>query len=248
MGLYKTEGVVLKSIDFGEADKIVTFYTSQQGKVRAVAKGGRRLKSGFGASLELLTYNDLTFYKSENRDLATLSQCKIQESFSPLREDLEKIAYAFYLAELVSEMAQEANLPLFNLLLKTLYLFREGYDKKILIQAFALQMLHLVGYKPSLETCLICKEKIKEQKDLKFSIFRGGIICSKCGGGKGRAISPPAVGIMRQFLKMEIEKIGRLKVPENIFQEIKGILNIYIHYHLEKRLKSLNFLELVEGK
>ncbi|GAJ03578.1 unnamed protein product, partial [marine sediment metagenome] len=123
--LYKTEGIVLKSIEYQEADKIVTIYTKDYGKITAIAKGVRKTKSKFGSSLEILTYSIFLFYKGRNLDI--VSQTEILESFFSTSKEVIKFAFAANCVEVVNRLTEEReiNIGLFNLLKEVLHYLRE---------------------------------------------------------------------------------------------------------------------------
>ena len=118
---YNTEAVVLRKSELGEADSILTLYTPKRGKLRAVARGVRRPKSKLGGHVELLTYSQMSLSKSRNLDIITQSQTI--ESFLPLRDDLLRTSQALYVAEIIGQSTaeEEANYPLFKLLVDTLH-------------------------------------------------------------------------------------------------------------------------------
>jgi len=233
----KTQGIVLGFTDWHETSKIVTFYTKDFGKIRGVAKGARRKKSKF-SPLEILNHHIIVFYKREDKDLYTLSECQAKETFPNIRKDIKKVAYGAYLAELVDAVStSEKNEPLFDLFLKALYFLERREDSEIIIRAFETRLLDILGFGLHLNTCLICKKELKN--NFKFNPGLGGLIC----------IHHPQDGIRtseetRRFLRNP----GIKKVSSETRNQLKTVLQNSILYHIGKKLKSLGFLEAIEGE
>lgn len=231
----KTQGIVLGSTDWHETSKIVTFYTKDFGKIRGVAKGARRKKSKF-SPLEILSRHTIVFYEREDRDLYTLGECQAEETFPNIRKDIKKIAYGAYLAELVNAVStSEKNELLFDLFSKALHFLDKKEDSEIIVRAFEIRLLDILGLGLHLDSCLICKKELKE--NFKFNPGLGGLIC----------IHHPQDGIRlseetRRFLKSP----GIKKVSSETRKELKTILQNSILYHIGKKLKSLDFLEAIE--
>lgn len=231
----KTQGIVLGFTDWHETSKIVTFYTKDFGKIRGVAKGARRKKSKF-SPLEILSHHTIVFYKREDKDLYTLSECQAKETFPHIRKAIKKIAYGAYLAELVDTVStSEKNEALFDLFLKALHFLEKKEDSEIIVRAFETRLLDILGFGLHLDTCLICKKELKN--NFKFNPGLGGLIC----------IHHPQDGIRlseetRKFLKSP----GIKKVSPETRKELKAILQNSILYHIGKKLKSLDFLEAIE--
>ncbi len=243
--LFKTEGIVLRGWDLGETDRIITFYSKDYGKIKAVAKGVRRTKSRFGSSMELLSYDDLLIYKGRGLDI--IQQCSIKESFRKIREDLVKMVYGSYLAELIDAMTgeNEQNEWLFRLLLSTLHLFEEYSELAIITRAFELKALTILGYKPNLDNCVNCNKEI-EDKRVVFSPSQGGIICDDCHRERGNdevIISRGALNLMRLLTRINITKAGRVKDSGGFGKETEKALRWYISYYLERQLNSLTLLD-----
>ena len=104
MGQFKTWAIVIKTLDYGESDRIVAFYTSDFGKVKGIAKGAKRSKRRFPNALELFTLNRLIFFDKKESGLVRIEGCDIINTFPAIREDIRKIAFGCYLVELVDEM------------------------------------------------------------------------------------------------------------------------------------------------
>ena len=175
-GLYKDEGVVLKAIKLGEADRILTIYTRYNGKVDAVAKGIRKTKSRFGARLEPFTRVDLMLYRG--RSLDTITGVDIVDSFKAIHTDYESLTAAAAVAELVDKITPEREkaLPVYALLVSALKALNAGGPSTV-VPAFYVKLLSISGYHPQLRMCGHCGSGT----DLRgFSAPLGGIVCESC--------------------------------------------------------------------
>ena len=162
---YRTEAIIVRRTDFGEADRIVTLYTASYGKVRAVARGARRPRSKLGGSLELFSHTEAQL--ARGRDLDIITQAEIVRAYHHLRDDLWRTSLACYAAELVDRLneVQQPNPPLFALLLDTLgYLDEGGPAEALVMRRFETQLLGLLGYLPELYHCTACSECLQPSR------------------------------------------------------------------------------------
>lgn len=247
MALLKTDAIVLRARDFGEADKIVTLLTREEGKLQAVAKGARRPRNRMVGATEVFTYGDFLLFRGRNLD--TISQCEIRESFRTLREDLTKMAYASYLTELAGEVIREKdrNDGLFLLLLATLHLLTEAEDPEVLTKVFEFKLLSLAGYRPRLEECVECGRPV-EGSPVRFTMA-GGVLCRECVSAESPIviISRGTLEMMKRLLEVDPRRAHVLKLSPDIAAELGRLARNYIAYHLERRLKSLEFLDMIRG-
>src|SRR3990170_1910395 len=174
--VYKTEAVVLKRFNLGEADRILTLYTPNLGKIRAIAKGVRRTKSKMGGHVELFTRSALMLAHGQNLDV--LTQAQTLDSFLPLRDDLQRTAWGIYVIELVDQFTadNQENYPLYKLLIETLHRLCEAPDGELVLRYLELQLLRLAGSQPQLQRCPACREKLTPIAN-GFSPEAGGVLC-----------------------------------------------------------------------
>lgn len=248
MPLFKTHGIVIKQINLGEADKIITLFTDKLGKVDAVAHGSRKPKSRLLSSTQVFCYGEYMLYKGKT--LYTINQADIIESFQRILSDLYTLTYVSYMIELIDILTEqeESNLDLFALLLKTMYLMTdENIDRELLIRAFEIKCMAVSGYMPNLYECSVCNKN--ERGSYNFSSRLGGLVCSDCSRDLDGYIKIDAstIGVMRYILKSGIENLRTLKVSEQNKNEMKKILKNYIKYYLEKEFKSLEFLDDIKN-
>jgi DNA repair protein RecO (recombination protein O) len=242
--VYKTEGVVLKRSDVGEADKIVTLYTPYLGKIRAVAKGVRRPTSKLGGHVELFTQTQVLIARGRNLDIIT--QAETRCSFIEIRDDLRRLSYAYYLAELVDRFTEEhiENTPLYRLLLAALGALSGGRDLDLELRAFELHLLRLVGYQPQLFHCVACGRAMEPVLNA-FSATAGGVFCPGCGLSEPlrREVSLDALKVLRFLQTNDFAAFARLRVSQALNEELEALLGEYIRYLLERNLKSVEFLQ-----
>lgn len=244
--LYKTEGIVLKSMEYEEADKIVTIYTKNYGKITAIAKGVRKTKSKFGSSLEILTHSIFLIYKGRNIDI--VSQTEILESFFSTSKEVIKFAFAANCVEIINKLTEEReiNINLFNLLKEVLHYLREANDPKLLALSFKWQTMSILGYRPSLIHCCRCNKSVEEQKEMYFNTREGGLICKKCiAEDKVECIKVSLYfnKLLRKILITRLSTISNASIPDKKMKELEKITDIYIAYHSEKSFKTDEFLK-----
>jgi len=239
--LYKTEGIVLKSMEYQEADKIVTIYTKNYGKITAIAKGVRKTKSKFGSSLEILTHSIFLIYKGRNMDI--VSQTEILESFFSTSKEVIKFAFAANCVEVVNRLTEEReiNIGLFNLLKEVLHYLRESNDPKLLTLSFKWQTMSILGYRPSLDHCCRCNKSVENQKEMYFNIKEGGLVCNNCiVKDKEGCVK---VSLLRKILITPLSTISNATIPDKKMKELEKLTDLYIAYHSEKSFKTDRFLK-----
>lgn len=242
--VYRTKGVVLKRIDLGEADKILTIYTSHFGKMRAVAKGVRRPSSRLGGHVDEFAYADILLAKGRELDIVTQSQTL--DTFRRMREELWRGSYAYYVAELVDSFTEDRieNQPLFDLLVATLQRLSEGDDLWTTVRFFELHLLDLVGYRPELVHCVGCRTEIKPEANY-FSSLMGGVLCPACGRMDVSAgtLSLSSLKVLRYLQRLSAPPSGGLKLDSSIRREVEVATRSHIEHLLERAVKSTAFLE-----
>lgn len=242
--IYRTRGVVLKSIDLGEADKILTIYASGIGKLRAVAKGVRRPSSRLGGHVDEFAYSEMLL--ARGRDLDVVTQSQTLDPFRSMREELWRASYGYYVSELVDCFTEERieNEPLFDLLVGTLRLLGEASDLWTVARFLELHLLELVGYRPELVRCLGCRSEIRPETNF-FSSFQGGVLCPSCGRGEAAAapISLNGLKVLRYLQRIDSPPPGGLRLDSTARREAEATMRSYVEYLLERAVKSTAFLD-----
>jgi len=244
--VYRTEAVVLRHSDFGEADRLLTVYTPYMGKLRLLAKGVRKPTSRKAGHLESFTRTQLLIARGRNLDIIT--QAEIIEPYVALRQDLWRLSHAYYVAELVDRFSEEQseNYPLYRLLCDVLGWICESSDLALTMRFFELHMLSLVGYRPQLFDCPRCNARLEPVTNF-FSAEAGGALCPRCGEGErgARAISLGALKVLRYLQTHEYAECAHLQLRKATHSELEEVLQNYLVHILERRLKSVEFLDIL---
>lgn len=246
MKLYKLQAVVLKAASMREAHLLLTLFSLEKGKVRAVAYGAAKPASRKRGAVQPFTCS--LFLLRRGRELDSVAQCEVLEAFPAVRESLDRLACAFYLADLLDGATAEGEpaAPLYWLFLESLRALKE-VDAHVLCRAFEAKMLALLGWQPILEKCASCGESVGGRR-VSFHIPSGGILCSSCASRAEGALDchRGTVEWLKTLLRWETARLGRLRVDRPAKEELKEILHRYMLHYLERSARSLAFLEAAE--
>jgi DNA repair protein RecO (recombination protein O) len=241
MGLYRDQGVVLRTYRLGEADRIVVIATRTSGKVRAVAKGVRKTKSKFGGRLEPVSHVALQLY--EGRELDIVTQAEAIDHFRAIREDLERLTKATTLLEAVDQVAQEGepNARLYTMLVGALRSLA-AHDSALLVPAFFWKLLALEGAPPILDECASCGGAATEGgvELVAFDLADGGTLCRSCR--RGMPISPDALALIRRILGGDLAAVLRDDAGP-VAHDVGALATRALEFHLERRLRSPGVLD-----
>ncbi|MEK6283011.1 MAG: DNA repair protein RecO [Acidobacteriota bacterium] len=244
MPVVETEALVLRTYNFGEADKIVVCLTRAEGLVRGVAKGCRKLKSRFGASLEPFTLVKINYYHKENQELVSLRQADIVKSHFDLSSEAEVLTGLAYMGDLVTEFSApyQPNELLFRMVTACLEAISESQaDLQIILRYFEVWLLKLEGYLPDIKHCGEC-HRVFDDKDATFIGPDLMLRCGQCSAGKGSALSRSLQKQLRATQRLPpfvFAKESR-EVPARIHREMAELTHQLIGRVLEKqpRLRS----------
>ncbi|GJL78361.1 MAG: DNA repair protein RecO [Nitrospinaceae bacterium] len=246
MPLYRTKGIVLRSINLSETDKLVTFMTEHFGRVKCVAKAARKIKSKFIGSLEPMSYVHLIYFGKESQTLHRLNNADIIQSFQAVREDFQKLYTGIYMNELVDAMAPEGHqeIKVFQLLLDSLEALQDQNNRELLCRMFEIRLLSLSGYRPELNHCTVCKST-RVNGWVGFSYNRRGIVCGTCMKSNGSEIkfTTGTWNYLKKMLTLEIKVSGRLKFPKGMDEEVEKVTHRLILSHVGRELKSYPFIK-----
>ncbi len=249
MRAYKVEAIILRAKTMREADKIITIFSRERGKQRVVAHGVSKAKSRKRGAVQPLCHSQLLLYKG--KELDSVTQAESITYFDHLRQNLEKLAWASYLCELVDGLnaENEPNEPLFILLLTGLkWLNQPETDlaaAEILVSGFEIKMLGLLGYLPELNCCVNCGAAISGK--ISFSLSQGGLLCDHCRSVDTKLyfLTPQSLDLLKQLIVTKPGGLTRLTPPQATYQEVKRLLHNLAKHHLERRAKALDFLEVL---
>lgn len=247
---FRVEAIVLRHRDWGEADRLLTLYTRQQGKLRAVAKGARKTRSRKAGHLQPFTR--VTAQLARARGPFIITQVETLDAYLPLRDDLTLTGQAAYLVELADRFIyeeEEMNIALFQLLSQSLTRLARGDDPWVLIRYYEMRLLDFLGFRPRLFHCASCANEIKAE-DQFFSAAQGGVLCPQCGVGQpsARSIGVEALKYLRHFQRSNYAEARRAAPDEEIRNKVEATMQFYITYMLERGLNSPRFLVEVKRK
>lgn len=271
MPLRKTSAVIVRALDYGEADRIVTLVAPDVGRLTGIAKGAKRSRRRFGAALELFTLVSATYFEKPAFELVRLEEAEILAGFPMIRRDLTKIAHAAYLVELAGRAVQprEPASRIFRLLVETLgAIDREPADEGRL-RAFELRLLALLGYSPELRRCARCRRPRPAAGRFRVSLHAGGLVCRACLGddpahGAGRmdpgpvaADRSPAGGDLVPVSGTLLDRLAsRLESSDGLAErhaplafgpeeaaEARALLPRLLSIHLGAEMKALGFID-----
>ncbi len=228
---------------------MLTLYTRERGKVRAIAKGARRIRSRKAGHLEPFTR--VTLQLAKGRDLLIVTQADTLDAYLPLGTDLVKTGYASYVVELLDRFTYEdesENYPIFGLLTEILNRIAVETDPWLAIRYYEVRLLDFLGYRPHLFECANCGKKIQPE-DQYFSPSAGGVLCPKCGAGLPGAwhISMDTLKHFRHFQRSSYAEAKRARPTHEVQDELETLMQKYFTYLLERGLNSPAFIKKIKN-
>jgi DNA repair protein RecO (recombination protein O) len=250
--LYKTEAIVLRSMDLGEADRVLTVLTPRLGKLRIIAKGIRRPRSRLGGGLE--PFSDVHLVLAIGRTFDVVTQASLEDPHLGLRNDLHSTAAAWYLVELADRFCEGSadSHQAFVLLAQGL----AGLDaapadvsREVVARWFELHLLDAMGFRPELSQCLECGAAIGPDGN-GFSPAAGGVLGPEClhAALGGRPISADALKVLRHLQRSSLSEVLRLRLPGVVQREVERVLHGNVSAVLERELRTRDFLDEVAAR
>ena len=244
---FRVEAVVLRHTDYGEADRILSLYTRQLGKTRALVKGARKVTSRKAGHLEPFTHVKLEL--ARGRDLLLVTQADTVEAYLPLGEDLILMGHASYVIELIDRFTYDdetENPAIFRLLTDTLARLASKTDPWLAIRYYEMRLLDYLGFRPQLFECVNCGREILAE-DQFYSFSAGGVICPKCGQGLPNLtrISVEALKYLRHFQRSSYAEASRARPSSEVQVEVESLMQGYFTYLLERELNTPGFIKRV---
>lgn len=240
--VYKTEGVILRRRNIGEADSIFTVLTEREGKFEAVARGVRKARSRMRGHLEPLTHSRLMLARGRSLDVFT--QAATIAPYRKVREDLERSALAMYCAELVDRFTVEhAEQPgVFDLLLGVLDALEVDAPAHV-VRYFELHLLSLSGYDLQLDACALCGGRLAAEETL-MSAEAGGLVCGGCraAAGVGRLVPVAGIKVLRHARVVDLAAFAAVRVDEELGRVLAAALGDAVRYHLEREVSSSSYV------
>ncbi|HDZ76802.1 MAG TPA: DNA repair protein RecO [Candidatus Omnitrophica bacterium] len=244
MAICKAEALVIRKFDFRETSIIVEFFTREFGRLKGILKGIRSNPKKFGSTLEPFSCNEIVFYRSRNSEIHLVSQCDLRDNFLEIRSDLKKINLASFFMELTSALLapEDKHEEVFELALSCLKDMSLAADPARIINIAQIKLLKLSGFKPHFDSCVLCDSKIDEYA--KFSTAFGGLLCFKCAyrDSNRHAVLKGTVASIRHIEKSDWQNSQRLGLSPLVKEELDMMLNRFVLFHLEKKLKTARFI------
>jgi DNA repair protein RecO (recombination protein O) len=238
---FRDSGIVLRTRDLGEADRIVTLLTRDRGKVRAVGKGVRRSKSRFGARLEPFTHVDLQLY--EGRNLDTVTQAVTLAAYgAAITADYPRFTAASAVVEAADKLSPVEGhpaRPLYRLTLGALATLARGTRATgAVLDSYLLRALAISGYAPALGDCAVCGRAGPHRA---FAASAGGMVCQDCRPPGAAAPGPATVALLGALLAGEGDDVAAAPAPAA--EEAAGLVAAFTQYHMERAIRSLRLVE-----
>ena len=245
LSLHKINGVVIKTKEFKENDKLVWLYTEKFGKVTAIAKGAKKSKSRLFALTLPLCYADYVLFKGKS--LFNLQEGKMENSFQGLLSNLDKLTYSSYICELIDICVEDAesNKELYRYFITCLYLLNtDALDYEMLIRSFELKLLKSTGYGLNLDQCVSCRKKLTVSNYISLAHFGG--VCEDCERNHGIYISKPAYNALRFLNNTEMDKVYRLNINSDVKKDVCKVNTFIISSSYSRKPKSLDMLNYIK--
>ena len=242
MPLEQAEAIVLRTFNVGEQDKIVVFFSRDKGIIKGIAKGARKFGSRFGSGLEPMSQVKIFYYEKERKDLVTVSNCDLIESFFEIQSE-PKISFTLsYFSELIEEFFPSSSKDdlLYRLMLTILQALKAGGNLDFLARYFEAWFLKINGVLPDFTKCKKCHKTLSKSGWL--SLKKDGAFCERCASQKKEKVTPE-LGMFLQWIKKNSppEK-GDLPFSPKQLESIRKILQEIIIFNLEKEPKTLRYL------
>jgi DNA repair protein RecO (recombination protein O) len=245
----RTEGIVLRHNDWGEADRMLWVYTRALGKVHILAKGIRKIRSRKAGHLEPFTLTMMLLAKG--RDFWIITQAETINAYISLRKDLDRLGHTAYIIELLERFSneEEENQALYRLVVETLDRIDREPEPRMAIRYYELRLLDLLGYRPRLFQCIHCGNEIIAE-DQFFSIPQGGVVCPGCAT---QVLSPIPITMetlkyLRHFQRSSYSEACRAHLTPEINKQIEQLMQSYLTFFLERGLNTPSFIQQVKPR
>jgi DNA repair protein RecO (recombination protein O) len=237
------EAIVLRTYNFADQDKIAVLFSREKGVLRGVAKGARKFGNRFGSSLEPMSRVRAFLYEKERKDLVTISNCDLLESFFDIQKDLRVAFTLSYFAELIEEFfpARTRDEVLFRLLLSVLRCLGSGGDLPFLTRYFEAWFLRTTGLLPDLARCRACRKPLADRSWL--SPKRDGAYCAACAPSKKDEVPPDTAAFLDWVRKNPPPESCPLPFQIGNPAGLRNVLQALIVFHLEKEPRTLRHLK-----
>ena len=246
MASEKTDAIMIRIVDFSESSCIATMFTRDFGKIGVMVKGARRPKSPFESAIDLLTESRIVFIHKSSDSLDLLTEAKLARRFRAATRSLPHLYAGYYLAELLDVLTHvgDPHPDLYELARETVIQLDELHDPLSLVIRFELNLLRLLGQKPSFENCTLCGGEIPQQPRVPFGQLSGGVLCGKCRVGQSRVISL-SWGVLEAMRLFSVCDTPLPAVDPMVLGELRGVLNNYMANIMGRRPRMQKLLSIL---
>ncbi len=248
MAVYSAEAVVLRKVDYSEADRVLTLFTLERGKIPAIAKGVRRAKARMSGQLDVFAHGRMMLAEGRNMDVIT--QFQRLSSTRGVGEDVGRAAVASVVAEVADKVLEERHPQpeLYRIVVAALAALGQGATPPLVeLSLFLGGTLVELGYAPELTVCARCGGSLGAAPSLGFSAIAGGVVCGHCveSMGTARPISQRTIKVIRVCVAGERDLFLKLRLDDEDLRAAEETLAGQLEHHLDRRLKSIDFVRRV---
>ena len=247
MPTYQADAIVLHRLDYGDADRILTLLTREHGKLAAIAKGSRRARARSGSGLDLFTRSHMMLARGRNLDV--VAQAERRGDTRNISGDLQRTAYACLVAEVTDKVLEDRH-PVDEVFELVAITFDRLNAPERAARAdtawFLMRILELLGYQPQLQDCASCGTALPEAPAW-FSPLLGGVLCARCGAHDqaGSSLTVNGLKVLRVMAAGDEALYDRLRLPAALLDEAEHALEAQLEYHLDRHLKSIDFIRSI---
>ena len=254
MPVFSSPAILLRRLDYGDFDVIITFFTLNRGKLSLIAKSAKKSTKRFAGILELFSVLEVVAGSSRSKGLAVLQEAVLKQPFSAIRSDFRKTAYASYWAELIYNWIEDnfKQVSLYRLLEHVFTELDRGRTSPAVLNIlFQMRLLTLSGHRPNLDDCNVCRKALEniKQDHIIIDSQRGGILCNNCRTGAS-SHTWFGKGTIKQLLWVEsgdLAKATRIKFSQSAIEEGTKFLEEFVCFHMGKQPRSLKFLRQIRS-
>ncbi|OIO38278.1 MAG: DNA repair protein RecO [Candidatus Omnitrophica bacterium CG1_02_49_16] len=247
MSVTKTRAFALKTQDYRDTSLLATFYTRDYGKIRGIVKGIREAPVRFSSTVEPFSLNEILFYKrKKGGDLHLITQIDLEDLFTEVRGDLERLSYASYFIDLLNELVEteESNPAIFDLLHDALLFLSTKASCKRTARIFEVKLFESLGLMPEIKACVMCQAA--HPTPAYFNVSLGGIACKNCSESGGLPVSKGTLNFLEHVRRSPFNELRPVKVSCEVGEELEKILRRFVDFHLSNKLRSVTFMEKME--
>lgn len=245
-----TPAILLRRVEFGDYDLILTFLTRESGKIAAIAKSAKKSAKRFAGLLELFSVLNIVCSAGRRSSLPVLQEASLITLYPQIRTDMLKTAHASYWAELIDRWTEEAQpqADLFDLLRHVYEQLNSGRASPAELSIlFQIRLLALTGHQPNLSRCGVCRAELDQTPGRGFQVDlpQGGVICTRCSPAASGGRITLSKGTIKQLMwvaRARLPKAGRIRFSGQALSESQRFLEAFLPYHLGQEPRSLKIL------